>query len=429
MIASMRIAVFLLFLANLLLLRLDARLPRHAGQSRRAPRRAAVASRAGAGRRRGEPPQATNRKEEAKKPATGRNVRRCQFWSDLASADADQVERLLARTVPGLQGTRGGRSRRTAATGSIVPPLANKEEVSKKTAELQQLGVEDFFVVQASGPNQLAISLGTYRTEEAAKRGTRSLARQGCQVGKNERAHGKPALAMLEIRGPEGQAEALRSGDCRCCCRKPARPPAKPAEERRHELHCGLTGGIGSGKSTVADLFAQRGAALVDTDAIAHELTAPEGAAMAAIAALLASRVLRADGGLDRAAMRRLVFSDHGQGEARSHPASADPTAERGSLRSRHQVPRRTSCWWCPCWSNRAAIAARGSGPGRRLRRGGADFPRHGAQRSCRRRRQGDHGNAGFAGRAAGGGGRCGAQRGRAGRLAAAGRRSAPALS
>jgi predicted ATPase len=50
----------------------------------------------------------------------------------------------------------------------------------------------------------------------------------------------------------------------------------------------GLTGGIGSGKTTVADLFARRGAALVDTDAIAHELTGPQGAAMAAILPLLA---------------------------------------------------------------------------------------------------------------------------------------------
>ena len=73
----------------------------------------------------------------------------------------------------------------------------------------------------------------------------------------------------------------------------------------------GLTGGIGSGKSTVAELFVQRGAALIDTDAIAHQLTAPNGAAMAAIAGAFGEPVLRADGGLDRAAMRRLVFSDH----------------------------------------------------------------------------------------------------------------------
>ena len=72
----------------------------------------------------------------------------------------------------------------------------------------------------------------------------------------------------------------------------------------------GLTGGIGSGKSTVADIFADLGAAIVDTDAIAHELTGARGAAMPEIAAAFGQRVLLADGGLDRAAMRQLVFSD-----------------------------------------------------------------------------------------------------------------------
>ena len=46
----------------------------------------------------------------------------------------------------------------------------------------------------------------------------------------------------------------------------------------------GLTGGIGSGKSTVADLFAKRGVTLVDTDVIAHRITAPQGLAMPSIA-------------------------------------------------------------------------------------------------------------------------------------------------
>ncbi len=72
----------------------------------------------------------------------------------------------------------------------------------------------------------------------------------------------------------------------------------------------GLTGGIGSGKSTVAELFAQRGAALVDTDVIAHALTGAHGGAMRELAAAFGDGVLRADGGLDRAAMRRLAFAD-----------------------------------------------------------------------------------------------------------------------
>ena len=72
----------------------------------------------------------------------------------------------------------------------------------------------------------------------------------------------------------------------------------------------GLTGGIGSGKSTVADLFVQRGAALVDTDVIAHELTGPQGGAIGAIHATFGDVSLRPDGSMDRAAMRKLVFSD-----------------------------------------------------------------------------------------------------------------------
>jgi len=72
----------------------------------------------------------------------------------------------------------------------------------------------------------------------------------------------------------------------------------------------GLTGGIGSGKSAAADLFAELGAALVDTDAIAHQLTASQGAAIAPLRATFGDNVIAADGALDRAAMRKLVFSD-----------------------------------------------------------------------------------------------------------------------
>lgn len=72
----------------------------------------------------------------------------------------------------------------------------------------------------------------------------------------------------------------------------------------------GLTGGIGSGKSTVADLFAARGASIVDTDQIAHSLTAPGGAAMPAIVAEFGAEFADANGALDRARMRALVFAD-----------------------------------------------------------------------------------------------------------------------
>ena len=75
-------------------------------------------------------------------------------------------------------------------------------------------------------------------------------------------------------------------------------------------LAIGLTGGIGSGKSTVAAALVAHGAALVDTDAIAHALTAPGGAALPALRAAFGDDVAGADGALDRARMRTLVFAD-----------------------------------------------------------------------------------------------------------------------
>lgn len=72
----------------------------------------------------------------------------------------------------------------------------------------------------------------------------------------------------------------------------------------------GLTGGIGSGKSAVAALFARLGAQVIDTDEIAHELTRPGGEAIASIRAAFGADAIAADGSLDRTAMRRLVFGD-----------------------------------------------------------------------------------------------------------------------
>lgn len=72
----------------------------------------------------------------------------------------------------------------------------------------------------------------------------------------------------------------------------------------------GLTGGIGSGKSTVAALLVAEGAVLVDTDAIARRIAEPGGIAMPAIEAAFGRTVIAPDGGLDRAGMRQLVFAD-----------------------------------------------------------------------------------------------------------------------
>lgn len=71
----------------------------------------------------------------------------------------------------------------------------------------------------------------------------------------------------------------------------------------------GLTGGIGSGKSTVSDMFAERGAAIIDTDRIAHALTAPGGIAIPSIRAQFGAAFLTGDGAMDRAKVREYVFA------------------------------------------------------------------------------------------------------------------------
>ncbi|MEY6431444.1 dephospho-CoA kinase [Thioalkalicoccus limnaeus] len=75
-------------------------------------------------------------------------------------------------------------------------------------------------------------------------------------------------------------------------------------------LRIALTGGIGSGKSTVADLFAAYGVPIIDADRLAHTLTAPGEPATTDIVAVFGPSVLNQDGALDRAALRHLVFRD-----------------------------------------------------------------------------------------------------------------------
>lgn len=100
--------------------------------------------------------------------------------------------------------------------------------------------------------------------------------------------------------------------------------------KNRYTVRLGLTGGIGSGKSTVAQLLVQCGAALIDADQLARSVTGPSGAAMAAIAQTFGSEYVDAYGALDRDRMRALAFSQPAsrkQLEAIVHPLVKQLTA------------------------------------------------------------------------------------------------------
>ena len=105
----------------------------------------------------------------------------------------------------------------------------------------------------------------------------------------------------------------------------------------------GLTGGIGSGKSTVATILRERGAAVIDADEISRSLTAPGGQALAPIASTFGAHMLQADGSLNRAAMRERIFADpqaRAQLEAIIHPlvSQITQTQARDALAQGHRV-------------------------------------------------------------------------------------------
>ena len=100
-------------------------------------------------------------------------------------------------------------------------------------------------------------------------------------------------------------------------------------------MRIGLTGGIASGKSTVADMFAELGVPVIDTDVIAREVVAPGQPALEEIRTAFGDDVICKDGSLDRGAMRRIVFADESRRrelEAIVHPrirAAAIEQAEK----------------------------------------------------------------------------------------------------
>lgn len=108
-------------------------------------------------------------------------------------------------------------------------------------------------------------------------------------------------------------------------------------------LRLGLTGGIGSGKSTVAGLLATHGARIIDTDALSRATTTAGGAAMAQIAAVFGQDFLQPDGALDRGRMRALAFAEpeaRRRLEAIVHPLvrQATDAAARDALQSGARV-------------------------------------------------------------------------------------------
>ena len=104
---------------------------------------------------------------------------------------------------------------------------------------------------------------------------------------------------------------------------------------RDKPLRIGLTGGIASGKSTVADMFAELGVPVIDTDAIARDVVQPGQPALEEIRSEFGAGVIDADGRLDRAVMRKIVFADDDARRALEsvlHPRIREATVRQAEI-------------------------------------------------------------------------------------------------
>lgn len=156
-----------------------------------------------------QPPPEAERKEKAPKQAERPAGEACLLLADMSPADAESLEAMFAEKLPGSKVVR------TTTPGSAsywvnIPPLKSKREADNKVAELKKFGIKEYFVVQENGPNNLAISLGLFSTQEAAAGALESLREKGVRSARVTERSLKPALAQLEVRGTDAQAEEMR---------------------------------------------------------------------------------------------------------------------------------------------------------------------------------------------------------------------------
>jgi cell division septation protein DedD len=144
------------------------------------------------------------KQEKPEKPAEA-----CLHLSELPVADMLKAEHLVAEKFAAFKSERSMHN----GSGSFwvfIPPLSGKAEAEKKAGELKALRVPEFFIVQEAGANRFAISLGIFSSKEAANERLAELRDKGVRSARVGERDIKPASGVLELRGPELQAEGLK---------------------------------------------------------------------------------------------------------------------------------------------------------------------------------------------------------------------------
>ncbi len=153
----------------------------------------------------------------------------CLLLADLPVADLSRIENLLTDQFAEFRAER----KMTPVSSSywvFIPPLKNKQEAERKSAELKQAKVPEFFILQDPPALRFAISLGIFSSREAAEERLAELRSKGVRSARTGERDSRPASGSLEIRGPEGRAESLREAVADVLPKnKPAACKAKPA--------------------------------------------------------------------------------------------------------------------------------------------------------------------------------------------------------
>ncbi len=131
----------------------------------------------------------------------------CLRLVDLPIADAVRLESRVAERLPAAKALRTI----NPVSGTywvFIPPLASRQDLDRKVAELKRFGVDDFFVVQEAGPEHWAISLGVFSTRAAAEERLEELRGKSVRTAKVGERNVKAASATLELRGPRSDGLA-----------------------------------------------------------------------------------------------------------------------------------------------------------------------------------------------------------------------------
>lgn len=134
----------------------------------------------------------------------------CLRWEAMDLGSADRLEIFIKENFAQLAVKRQTIAGEGSSWWVFIPPLAGKAEADKKAAELRQIGVSDYFIIQDSGANRFAISLGLFSSEKGSQDRLAELRAKGVRSAKVNIRPGKDTQYLLETSGPaENKAQLI----------------------------------------------------------------------------------------------------------------------------------------------------------------------------------------------------------------------------